>query len=473
MTFALPSAPKTAPHILLVEDDLEISRSLSHSLAECGFTISCAASATAMDPASHKHKVDLVLLDIMLPGEDGLSICRRIRMTQAIPIIMLTALSEEMERVVGLEVGADDYIGKPFSTRELIARIRALLRRSGGDQRFSLASSQVLVFDGWEIDPATRQVRSPRGVHVQLTSAEFDLLARLLPQSQSRAVSRAAPGADPWRACGADRAKRRRACEPHQAEDRARSSRSRTDQDRPARGLHFHGEGLGQMKVSPEVLLPRTICWQIIAFAALSLVLGNAITFGILSHQFRTEQRLHQEETVAAIITTFAGLLAPAETPSEFSKLVAQGRAIGIAVQEVPKAQLATQRIDQGEYQGFAKALAEMSEGESGFTVLSEQDRGEPDGSSLPRQAVERPHPVVHAAERRGPCRRSSAGPPLLTASIGMVFVLHAVDLCAVVDHLPAFAVRDRGRGVSGARSRTASRCAKKGRARSPRWRTS
>ena len=176
MTFALPGAPKTAPHILLVEDDPEISRSLSHSLAECGFAISCAASAAAMDPVLKSTTVDLVLLDIMLPGEDGLSICRRIRMTSAIPIIMLTALSEEMERVVGLEVGADDYVGKPFSTRELIARMRALLRRSGGDQRFSLASSQVLVFDGWEIDPATRQVRNPRGVHVQLTSAEFDLL---------------------------------------------------------------------------------------------------------------------------------------------------------------------------------------------------------------------------------------------------------------------------------------------------------
>ena len=189
MTFALPGAPKTAPHILLVEDDPEISRSLSHSLAECGFTISCAASATAMDPVLESTKVDLVLLDVMLPGEDGLSICRRIRTTSAIPIIMLTALSEEMERVVGLEVGADDYVGKPFSTRELIARIRALLRRSGGDQRFSLASSQVLVFDGWEIDPATRQVRNPRGVHVQLTSAEFDLLLAFC-RNANRVLSR-------------------------------------------------------------------------------------------------------------------------------------------------------------------------------------------------------------------------------------------------------------------------------------------
>ena len=189
MTFALPGAPKTAPHILLVEDDLEISRSLSHALAEYGFVISCAASAAAMDPVLTSTKVDVVLLDVMLPGEDGFSICRRIRTTSAIPIIMLTALTEEMERVVGFEAGADDYVGKPFSTRELIARIRALLRRSGGDQRSSLACSQVLVFDGWEIDPATRQLRNPQGVHVQVTSAEFDLLLAFC-RNPNRVISR-------------------------------------------------------------------------------------------------------------------------------------------------------------------------------------------------------------------------------------------------------------------------------------------
>ena len=177
------------------------------------------------------------------------------------------------------------------------------------------------------------------------------------------------------------------------------------------------------MKVSPHALLPRTICWQIIAFAALSLVLGNAITFGILSYQFRTEQRLRQEETVAAIITTFAGLLAPAETSSEFSKLVAQGQAIGIAVQEVPKAQLATERIDEGEYRGFAKALAEMSAGESGFTVLSEQDRREPDGNSLlVRLSNDRILSFTLPSDANRP--PVFGGPALLTASIGVVFVL-------------------------------------------------
>jgi signal transduction histidine kinase len=189
------------------------------------------------------------------------------------------------------------------------------------------------------------------------------------------------------------------------------------------------------------MLLPRTICWQIIAFTALSLVLGNAITFAILSYQFRSEQRLHQEETVAAIITTFAGLLAPAETPSEFSKLVAQGRAIGIAVQEVPKAQLAAQRIEQGEYQGFARALTEMSAGERGFTVLSQQDRRAPDGSSLlVRLSNDRILSFTLPSDTDRP--PVFGGATLLTASIGVVFVLvlSTYVLWAITSPLSLFA---------------------------------
>jgi signal transduction histidine kinase len=189
------------------------------------------------------------------------------------------------------------------------------------------------------------------------------------------------------------------------------------------------------------MLLPRTICWQIIAFAALSLVLGNAITFGVLSYQFRSEQRLHQEETVAAIITTFAGLLAPAETSSEFSKLVAQGRAIGIAVQEVPKAQLAAQRIEQGEYRGFARALAEMSAGERGFTVLPQQDPREPAGNSLlVRLSNDRILSFTLPSDADRP--PVFGGATLLTASIGMVFVLllSTYVLWAITSPLSLFA---------------------------------
>ena len=189
MTLALPAASKTAPHLLLVEDDLEISRALAHSLAECGFEISCAASATAMEAVLQTAKVDLVLLDIMLPGEDGLSICRRIRTNSAIPIIMLTALTEEVERVVGLEVGADDYVGETLQhARADCAHSRAsapLRRRSA----LLLVPSDVLVFEGWEIDPASRQVRNPNGIQVQMTSAEFDLLLAFC-RNPNRVLSR-------------------------------------------------------------------------------------------------------------------------------------------------------------------------------------------------------------------------------------------------------------------------------------------
>jgi two-component system OmpR family response regulator len=187
-TFAL-AANVPIPHILLVEDDAEISRTLSESLSECGFAVTCVNSGSAMDGAMRAHTFDLVLLDIMLPGEDGLSICRRIRAYSAIPIIMLTALTEEIERVVGLELGADDYVGKPFSARELIARIRALLRRSAAAQQDGLAPARQMEFEGWIIDPSARQLRNPRGAQVPLTSAEFDLLFALC-RNPNRVLSR-------------------------------------------------------------------------------------------------------------------------------------------------------------------------------------------------------------------------------------------------------------------------------------------
>lgn len=170
------SASNPIPHILLVEDDPQISRILADTLIECGFAASRAASAAEMDAILDRTHIDLVILDVMLPGEDGFSVCRRLRSASAIPIIMLTALGEEVDRVVGLEIGADDYMSKPFSSRELIARIRALLRRATPDQKPTQAQNATLEFEGWSINPATRQLSDPRSVKVQLTSAEFDLL---------------------------------------------------------------------------------------------------------------------------------------------------------------------------------------------------------------------------------------------------------------------------------------------------------
>src|SRR5262249_52883369 len=121
--------------LLLVEDDREIRALLDEFLSREGFSVETAESAAAMDRALMRGFPDLVILDLMLPGEDGLSACRRLRARSSVPILMLTARSEDIDRIVGLEMGADDYLGKPFNPRELLARIKAILRRSGGQPR--------------------------------------------------------------------------------------------------------------------------------------------------------------------------------------------------------------------------------------------------------------------------------------------------------------------------------------------------
>jgi two-component system OmpR family response regulator len=123
------------------------------------------------------RRVDLLILDVMLPGEDGLSLCRRIRAESQTPIIMLTARGEDVDRIVGLEMGADDYLAKPFNPRELLARINAVLRRqAAGRTASAIEGATALVFLGWRIDVRLREVRDPAGARVAMTSAEFDLL---------------------------------------------------------------------------------------------------------------------------------------------------------------------------------------------------------------------------------------------------------------------------------------------------------
>jgi two-component system OmpR family response regulator len=177
------------PNILLVEDDAEISRMLTIALAESGFTTSAATCAAEMDRRLARGGIDLVVLDVMLPGEDGFTICRRLRASSSIPIIMLTALGESVDRIVGLEIGADDYVTKPFNSRELIARIRALLRRTNSTAHPSVNRLRALRFAGWKIDPGARQLHDPEGVQVTLTSAEFDLLLAFCNQP-GRVLSR-------------------------------------------------------------------------------------------------------------------------------------------------------------------------------------------------------------------------------------------------------------------------------------------
>jgi two-component system OmpR family response regulator len=165
------------PHILITDDDRQIRTSLARFMDGNGFRATVAADGVAMFQAMESSRFDLVILDIMMPGEDGLSLCRRLRGTTKIPVVLLTALSAATDRVVGLELGADDYICKPFNPRELVARIRAVLRRSGNaPAQEARERAATYEFEGWRLDAIRRTLHNPEGILVDLTAGEFDLL---------------------------------------------------------------------------------------------------------------------------------------------------------------------------------------------------------------------------------------------------------------------------------------------------------
>lgn len=161
--------------ILVVDDDAEIRRLVGDFLGREGFAVELAEDGREMDDVLSRLQPDLIVLDLMLPGEDGLSICRRLRAGGDMPILMLTAKGDETDRVVGLEIGADDYVVKPFGPRELLARIRALLRRASS--RPTQAVTRRFAFDRFIADLDARQLTRENGELVPLTSAEFELLA--------------------------------------------------------------------------------------------------------------------------------------------------------------------------------------------------------------------------------------------------------------------------------------------------------
>ncbi|MFD1949505.1 response regulator [Sphingomonas arantia] len=174
----------TAPIILLVEDDPGLRTLTARALGENGFQVRPAASAPEMWIAFEAGPVDLVLLDIMLPGTSGIDLCRQIRQKSDVPIIFVSAKTSETDRVIGLELGADDYLPKPFGTRELLARVRAVLRRGGLDRRHGEGGENKAEFAGWTVDFPRRELRSPSGAVIDLTGAEFDLLASFLDHPQ-------------------------------------------------------------------------------------------------------------------------------------------------------------------------------------------------------------------------------------------------------------------------------------------------
>jgi two-component system OmpR family response regulator len=164
------------PHILIVDGDHEIRNRVMRFLVEHGFRVTPAADSRGMSLALKTGRFDLIVLDLMLPGEDGVQLFRRLRQQVVIPILLLTALSGEADRVLGLENGADDYLTKPFSPRELVARIKAVLRRSVTAVSDDSDRPQGYGFEGWVLEVAKRHLRAPDGGILPLTSGEFDLL---------------------------------------------------------------------------------------------------------------------------------------------------------------------------------------------------------------------------------------------------------------------------------------------------------
>jgi two-component system, OmpR family, response regulator len=178
------------PHILIVDDHREIRDLVARALSKESFRVSTAADGRAMRKVLSESRIDLILLDLMLPGEDGLALCRALRAESNIPIIMLTAKGEEIDRVIGLEMGADDYLPKPFGSRELVARIKAVLRRTPpGVAAGAPPRPKRYRFDRWELDTGARELLRDDAVTVPLSTGEYDLLIALVERPQ-RVLSR-------------------------------------------------------------------------------------------------------------------------------------------------------------------------------------------------------------------------------------------------------------------------------------------
>ncbi|GAB3389776.1 response regulator transcription factor family protein [Azotobacter armeniacus] len=169
------------PHIIVIDDHRDIRNLVGQYLGQHGYRISVAENAPALRRLRERSAPDLIILDVMMPGEDGLSVCRQLRGTTDVPIIFLTAMTEEFDRIIGLELGADDYLTKPFNPRELLARIKAVLRRVNSlpPQR-GMPKTQTFRFDRWILNVGRRELLGPDGVAIPLSTAEFRLLSAFL-----------------------------------------------------------------------------------------------------------------------------------------------------------------------------------------------------------------------------------------------------------------------------------------------------
>jgi DNA-binding response OmpR family regulator len=185
------AASTLQPHVLVLDDDPAVRDLLAAYLGENELRVTAVGSGRALDEVMAREVVDCLVLDLRLPGEDGLTIARRLRESSMIPILMLTGRADEADRVMGLELGADDYLTKPFSPRELLARLRALLRRAAAQTTVAQEVARVRAyrFGGWELNVGLRKLKSAEGLHVELTNGEFSLLTAFLCSPQ-RILSR-------------------------------------------------------------------------------------------------------------------------------------------------------------------------------------------------------------------------------------------------------------------------------------------
>jgi two-component system OmpR family response regulator len=177
-------------HLLIVDDDAEIRNLLREYFQENGYRVTVAADGKGLWAALNTAQPDLIVLDLMLPGEDGISLCRALRARSDVPIIMLTARGGDADRIVGLELGADDYVPKPFNPRELLARVKSVLRRAKSlPPNLRREEVRRFRFAGWSLDVATRNLTSPEGVAIPLSGTEFKLL-RILLDHPNRVLTR-------------------------------------------------------------------------------------------------------------------------------------------------------------------------------------------------------------------------------------------------------------------------------------------
>jgi two-component system OmpR family response regulator len=184
---ALMAEQAPPPRVLIVDDDPEIRNGLAEVFVRAGFTSSTAGDVAAMEQALMKEGADLIVLDLMMPGEDGLSACKRLSGSGRPPIIMLSALGDDADRIVGLEIGADDYLAKPCNPRELVARARAVLRRA--KDKGEATPAEAVRFAGFRLDVARRELHDPDGVVIPLSAGEFRLL-RAFVEHPRRVLSR-------------------------------------------------------------------------------------------------------------------------------------------------------------------------------------------------------------------------------------------------------------------------------------------